>query len=257
MLTRASDASMIEVHGLVKWFGELEVLSGITLRVERGEVAAVIGPSGCGKSTFLRCLNGLERLDGGVIRIAGTELQADLGPREMRTRLAAVRRRVGMVFQQFHLFPHLTALGNVVEAPVHVLLKSRDEATAEATALLDRVGLNGKAHHTPDTLSGGQQQRVAIARAMAMQPDVILFDEPTSALDPHLAAEVEAVITDLAESGQTMVVVTHSIALARRAARTLHMFDAGKLVESGSPEQIFSDPKQESTRRFVAQARAL
>jgi len=247
---------MIQVHGLVKRFGATEVLTGVSLEIKLGEVAAVIGPSGSGKSTLLRCLNGLERFDAGHIDIAGTQLRPDLPPRELRVALARVRMRVGMVFQQFHLFPHRTALGNVIEAPIHVLNMPREEAIAQGRVLLERVGLGEKFDKMPDTLSGGQQQRVAIARALAMRPQVILFDEPTSALDPHLAAEVEAVITDLADSGQTMVVVTHSTLLARRAAHQLHVFAAGRLVESGPPEQIFGDPREESTRQFVAQAQA-
>jgi ABC-type polar amino acid transport system ATPase subunit len=168
--------------------------------------------------------------------------------------LSRIRRRVGMVFQQFNLFPHRTALGNVIEAPVHVLGMKREQAIDEARVLLHRVGLGDKLNHMPDMLSGGQQQRVAIARALAMKPEVMLFDEPTSALDPRMAAEVEAVIAEVAASGQTMIVVTHSLRLARRTARTLHVFEAGRVLESGPTEEIFKHPREEATRRFLDEA---
>jgi len=243
---------MLAVTDLVKRYGSLPVLGGISLTVKRGEVAVVVGPSGGGKSTFLRCINGLERFDAGSIDVAGAQLSAALGERERKTRLAAVRRRVGMVFQQFNLFPHRTVLENVTEAPLHVLKMPRDEAESQARELLARVGLSEKLHAWPETLSGGQQQRVAIARALAMRPELMLFDEPTSALDPRMAAEVEAVIADLAEGGQTMVVVTHSMGLARRAAHTVHVFAEGRVVESGPPGQIFDAPQAAITRQFVA-----
>lgn len=241
----------LAAHSLVKRYDEHEVLAGISLSVRRAEVCAVVGPSGGGKTTFLRCLNGLEAFQGGRIDLAGVQLTAELSPQERKKTLAHIRRRVGMVFQQFNLFPHRTALGNVIEAPMHVLGLSREQAVAEATVLLERVGLADKLRHMPDMLSGGQQQRVAIARALAMKPEVILFDEPTSALDPRMAGEVESVIADLAVSGQTMVVVTHSLRLARRTAHTVHVFEAGRVLESGPPEQIFSAPRHEATRRFL------
>ena len=241
------------VDALAKRFADQRVLNDITLRVERGEVCAVVGPSGGGKTTFLRCLNGLEDFDGGRIQLAGVELRPDLPRADRKRTLAHIRRHVGMVFQQFNLFPHRTALGNVIEAPMHVLGISRTQATAEATALLARVGLADKLEHMPDMLSGGQQQRVAIARALAMKPEVLLFDEPTSALDPRMAGEVESVIADLAASGQTMIVVTHSMRLARRAAHTLHVFEAGRVLESGPPEQVFDSPRHEATRRFLSE----
>jgi ABC-type polar amino acid transport system ATPase subunit len=236
---------MISVRNLVKRFGPLEVLAGISLEIRQGDVAAILGPSGCGKSTFLRCLNGLENFQSGEIDVASIALRADQSPRQRDALLAQVRHRVGMVFQQFNLFPHRTVLGNVIEAPIHVLGKSRDQAVSEAKVLLDRVGLGDKLDNMPDTLSGGQQQRVAIARALAMQPDVMLFDEPTSALDPRMAAEVESVITDLAGSGQTMVVVTHSAGFAQRTAKTVHMFDRGRVVISGPVAEVFKTPNDE------------
>ncbi len=242
------------VRELVKRFSGHDILRGVSLSVGRSEVCAIVGPSGSGKTTFLRCLNGLEDFDQGEIELAGVKLEPGLRPRQRKPRLGHVRRCVGMVFQQFNLFPHRTALGNVIEAPMHVLGYSRQQAVEEATALLSRVGLEDKLNHTPDMLSGGQQQRVAIARAMAMKPEVMLFDEPTSALDPRMAAEVESVIADLAASGQTMVVVTHSLRLTRRAAKTVYVFDAGQVLESGPTEQIFDAPRHDATRRFLHDA---
>ncbi|MBI3837917.1 MAG: amino acid ABC transporter ATP-binding protein [Planctomycetia bacterium] len=246
----------LAVRSLVKRFADRDVLSGISMSVRRSEVCVVVGPSGGGKTMFLRCLNGLEDFQAGEIELAEVTLRSGLTPHDRMPLLKQVRRRVGMVFQQFNLFPHRTVLGNVIEAPMHVLGYSREQAVGEARALLARVGLNDKLHAMPETLSGGQQQRVAIARAMAMKPDVMLFDEPTSALDPRMAAEVESVIVDLAASGQTMIVVTHSLRLARRTAHTLHVFEDGRVLESGPPEQIFDSPRHESTRRFLDDAGA-
>jgi len=229
---------MIEVHGLVKRHGPLEVLRGVSLGVARGEVAAIVGPSGGGKSTFLRCLNGLERFQGGSVTIDGLRLDATLTDGAREAALRGVRRRVGMVFQAFHLFPHRTALANVTEAPIHVLRLPRAEAEARARSLLDRVGLGDKLAALPAQLSGGQQQRVAIARALAMGPRVLLFDEPTSALDPAMAGEVLAVMADLARDGQTMIVVTHDLAFARRAAHTVHVFADGRVAASGPPAEV-------------------
>jgi ABC-type polar amino acid transport system ATPase subunit len=245
---------MIQTQDLVKRYGSLGVLNGISLTVARGEVAVIVGPSGGGKSTFLRCLNGLETFQDGIVEIAGLELTPALTHSERKLRLGQIRRQVGMVFQQFNLFPHRTVLGNVIEAPMQVLCQSREEAEAKGKQLLERVGLGAKLNVMPDTLSGGQQQRVAIARALAMQPKAILFDEPTSALDPRMAAEVESVITDLAREGQTMVVVTHSMRLARRAANTLYVFEGGRILESGQPEQVFDAPREEATRQFLMEA---
>jgi ABC-type polar amino acid transport system ATPase subunit len=248
--------AMIESCDLFKRHGRLEVLRGVTLRVGRGEVAAVIGPSGGGKSTFLRCLNGLERFEGGCVCVDGLRLDADARPADRKVVTRQVCRRLGMVFQSFNLFPHMTALRNVTEAPVCVLGLDPDAAEARARALLDRVGLLDKLDALPRELSGGQQQRVAIARALAMEPKAILFDEPTSALDPRMTAEVLAVMTDLARDGLTMVVVTHAMRFARQVAHTVHVFDGGRVVESGPPGEIFEQPRHEATRRLVLETQA-
>jgi ABC-type polar amino acid transport system ATPase subunit len=244
---------LIAVRDLVKRHGRLDVLKGVTLDVARGEVAAVIGPSGGGKSTFLRCLNGLERFEAGEVRIGGETLTPATHPRTDAVLLQQVRRRVGFVFQQFNLFPHLTALENVTEAPIHVLGRRRKEADEKGQALLARVGLGDKLAHLPRQLSGGQQQRVAIARALAMEPEVILFDEPTSALDPVMTGEVLAVMGDLARAGQTMIVVTHAMGFARGVATTVHVFADGRDVEHGPPGQVLSDPRHPVTRAFLAE----
>ncbi len=248
--------SMIVAENVKKRHGTLPVLEGITLSVSRGQVAAIIGPSGGGKSTFLRCLNGLDRFHDGRVTIDGLVISPDQVDREREAVLRQVRRRVGMVFQQFNLFPHRTVLENVIEAPVHVLRLSRDEAEARARVLLERVGLMDKVHAWPRQLSGGQQQRVAIARTLAMEPTAILFDEPTSALDPRMTAEVLDVMTNLAAEGQTMLVVTHAMNFARKVADTVHVFGDGRVVESGPPEQVFEDPREETTRQFLSQTRA-
>ena len=225
---------MIAVTDLRKVRGPQPVLDGVSLTVRQGEVAAIVGPSGGGKSTLLRCLNGLETFQAGSVTLDGLTLTPDASAH--RATLLALRRRVGMVFQQFNLFPHLTALENVMAGPRYALGQARAEAEAVARPLLEKVGLAHKADARPDRLSGGQQQRVAIARALAVNPAVILFDEPTSALDPQMAAEVTAVILELAKEGQTMVVVTHSPELTKRAD-TVHVLDRGRLVSSGPPEQ--------------------
>ena len=247
---------MIEVRGLVKNHGALRVLDGVTLSVRRGEVATIIGPSGGGKSTLLRCINGLESFEEGEVQVDQIRLHPDAARRELGDTLRELRRRVGMVFQQFHLFPHMNVLENVLTGPLHVLGRSRAECEAEARGLLDRVGLADKLTASPDQLSGGQQQRVAIARTLAMQPEAILFDEPTSALDPRMAAEVISVITDLAQSGQTMIVVTHAMHFARNVSHTIHIMHAGRVAESGPPAAIFDNPQQEVTRAFLAETRA-
>jgi len=244
---------MIETRNLYKSHGSLAVLRGISLCVELGEVAAIIGPSGGGKSTFLRCLNGLESFESGEIRIGDQLLSAGCERGRSQDCLRAVRRQLGMVFQQFNLFPHLTVLGNVIEAPIRVLKLSRDDAVDRAKTLLDRVGLSDKIGVRPDKLSGGQQQRVAIARALAMQPKAMLFDEPTSALDPRMTAEVLSVMADLAAESQTMIVVTHAMSFARRAAKTVHVFHEGTVAESGPPQQIFEAPKHPATREFLSE----
>jgi ABC-type polar amino acid transport system ATPase subunit len=247
---------MIEVRNLIKNHGDLRVLDGVSLSVARGEVATIIGPSGGGKSTLLRCINGLESFDNGEIQVDHVHFRPGAAHREMADTLRTLRRRVGMVFQQFNLFPHMNVLDNVLAGPLYVLNQKRDEAEPEAKQLLARVGLGEKLAAMPDQLSGGQQQRVAIARALAMKPEAILFDEPTSALDPRMAAEVISVITDLAKTGQTMIVVTHAIGFARNVSHTVHVMHAGRIAESGPPGQIFEHPHEEVTRSFLAQTRA-
>ncbi len=242
---------MIELIDIHKRFGQTEVLCGISMTVQRGEVSVLLGPSGGGKSTLLRTINGLETFDQGRIRVGDLELAAGARQDAM---LSRIRQRVGMVFQQFNLFPHLSVLENVTEAPRHVLRIPRGQAEQEGRELLRRVGLEEKLHARPGTLSGGQQQRVAIARALAMQPEVILFDEPTSALDPRMTAEVTSVMADLAAEGQTMIVVTHGLGFARGVAHTVHILHAGRVAESGPPEQIFESPREAVTRAFLAQA---
>jgi polar amino acid transport system ATP-binding protein len=243
---------MIDVVELVKSHGGIPVLRGLSLSVARGEVAAIIGPSGSGKSTFLRCLNGLERFQSGRVAIDGLRFDADTGLAEWDRVRRQVCRRVGMVFQSFNLFPHRTALENVMEGPVYVLGLGREPAEERARRLLDRVGLSDRLQAMPRELSGGQQQRVAIARTLAMEPQAILFDEPTSALDPRMTAEVLAVMTDLAGDGLTMVVVTHAMHFARRAAHKVHVFGDGRVIESGPPGQIFEDPHEEATRVLLS-----
>jgi polar amino acid transport system ATP-binding protein len=244
---------MIDVQNLSKRYGPLEVLRGVCLGVRRAEVAAIIGPSGSGKSTFLRCLNGLETFQKGMVSIDGLKLD-DRSITEPTT-LRAIRLKLGMVFQGFNLFPHRSVVQNVTEAPVHVLGVSREQAESRARTLLERVGLGDKLNAMPRQLSGGQQQRVAIARALAMEPEAILFDEPTSALDPRMTAEVLAVMTDLAREGQTMIVVTHAMHFARQVAHTVHVFGDGKIVESGPPDQVFDSPREEATRAFLWETR--
>jgi ABC-type polar amino acid transport system ATPase subunit len=247
---------MIQVHNLVKHHGSLRVLDGVSMAVARGEVAAVIGPSGGGKSTLLRCINGLEAFQAGEVRVGEVALHPDDVRRASGDTLLALRRRVGMVFQQFNLFPHLTVLENVLIGPRLSLKQARDQAEPFARQLLERVGLAEKLHARPEQLSGGQQQRVAIARALAVRPEAILFDEPTSALDPRMAGEVLGVMAELARDGQTMIVVTHAMGFARQVATTVHVMHAGRVAESGPPAQIFESPREDVTRTFLAQARA-
>ncbi|GAA3753143.1 amino acid ABC transporter ATP-binding protein [Micromonospora maritima] len=247
--------AMVRAEGVTKRFGPVEVLKGIDLTVAPGEVACLLGPSGSGKSTFLRCVNHLERIDGGQLSVDGELVgYRRQGDRlyELKAREVAVRRRdIGMVFQRFNLFPHLTALGNVTEAPVRVLRTPRAQAREEALRLLDRVGLADRAHHYPSQLSGGQQQRVAIARAMAMRPKLMLFDEPTSALDPELVGEVLDVMKGLAADGMTMVVVTHEMGFAREVADQVAFLDDGVVVEVGPPDEVLGRPRHERTRAFL------
>jgi polar amino acid transport system ATP-binding protein len=247
---------MIDVVDLVKSHGSTKILRGVNLSVARGEVAAIIGPSGSGKSTFLRCLNGLEPFESGCVTIDGLRCEGAGRSRNWPSLHRQLCLRVGMVFQSFNLFPHRTAIQNVMEAPIHVLGLSRSAAEERARRLLDRVGLSDRVHALPRQLSGGQQQRVAIARAMAMQPQAILFDEPTSSLDPRMTAEVLAVIGDLAGDGLTMIVVTHAMQFARRVAHTVHVFDEGRVIESGPPVQIFDNPRHESTRKLLSALQA-
>jgi polar amino acid transport system ATP-binding protein len=244
---------MIFVRNLVKKYGPQEILKGISLEVHTGEVHSIIGPSGGGKSTFLRCLNGLEPFQGGEVRVGNHVLSPATNPRSDARLLEAVRRQVGFVFQQFNLFPHLTVLQNVIEAPTQVLRLKRDEAIQRAEKLLARVGLAAKRDAYPKDLSGGQQQRVAIARALVMEPGAILFDEPTSALDPVMAGEILELMADLAKDGQTMIVVTHSMGFARHVANQVHVFAEGYDVESGPPSKVFGDPQHPTTKSFLAQ----
>ncbi|MCL6638651.1 MAG: amino acid ABC transporter ATP-binding protein [Firmicutes bacterium] len=237
---------MITVKDLYKSFGKLEVLRGINAHISAQEVVVVIGPSGSGKSTFLRCLNLLEEPTSGEVIIDGVSLTAK------ETNINKVRQEVGMVFQRFNLFPHKTALENVTLAPLRVLGLSRGEADEIAYGLLAKVGLSDKANVFPDQLSGGQQQRVAIARALAMKPKVMLFDEPTSALDPEMVGEVLAVMKDLAREGMTMVVVTHEMGFAREVGDRVLFMDEGRILEEGTPEQLFGNPKNERTRAFLS-----
>ena len=242
---------MIEVADLKKNRGKSVVLDGVSLHVKRGEVAAVIGPSGGGKSTLLRCINALEPFQAGSIRVEDLNLQPDGRARPAKRLHVLLRRKVGMVFQQFNLFPHMTAIENVMSGPRYVLGQTKDQAQMAARELLGRVGLADKANARPEQLSGGQQQRVAIARTLAVNPSAILFDEPTSSLDPRMADDVFDVIIDLAKAGQTMIVVTHAMQFARRVAHQVHVMHAGKLVESGPPDRLFAEPQHEVTRAFL------
>ncbi|RKQ93067.1 amino acid ABC transporter ATP-binding protein (PAAT family) [Solirubrobacter pauli] len=247
---------MIVANGVHKRYGDLEVLRGIDLTVERGEVACLIGPSGSGKSTFLRCVNRLERIEGGKLTVDG-ELMGYKTKRgrlhELREReIAAQRAQIGMVFQHFHLFAHMTALENVIEAPIRVRKLKRADAVARGSELLARVGLEDKLDSYPAQLSGGQQQRVAIARALAMEPKLMLFDEPTSALDPETVGEVLDVMRALAADGMTMLVVTHEMGFAREVAGTVVFMDEGRVIESGPPEEVLEHPAHPRTREFLA-----
>ena len=247
--------AMVEALGLRKWFGALEVIRGVSLSVARGEVVCIIGPSGSGKSTFLRCLNWLEVPEEGEVRIEGRPAfreTVDGQPVEQPPReIARLRSRIGMVFQAFNLFPHMTALENVIEAPRHVLKLPYAAARERALALLRQVGLADRDDHYPEELSGGQQQRVAIARALAMEPMAMLFDEVTSALDPELVGEVLGVMRDLAARGMTMLVVTHEMNFARQMADRVVFMDHGVIAEEGVPAEIFRNPSNPRTRAFL------
>ncbi len=252
----AAAEPMVRAESVCKNFGALNVLKGVTLDVGRGEVLCMVGPSGSGKSTFLRCINHLEQVNAGRLYVDGDLIgYRERGGKlhEMAPRDAARQRRdIGMVFQHFNLFPHRTALENVIEAPIHVKRVKKDAALARAKDLLDQVGLSAKADAYPAQLSGGQQQRVAIARALAMNPKLMLFDEPTSALDPELVGEVLAVIKKLAGEGMTMVVVTHEMGFAREVADKLVFMDGGVIVETGPPREVMANPKHERTKEFLS-----
>jgi len=246
---------MVDARGVRKWFGSNEVLKSISLTIPQGEVLSLLGPSGSGKSTFLRCINHLETIDGGRIyvddELIGYKQRGDkileMKPRE----IAKQRRKIGMVFQRFNLFPHMTALGNIIDAPIGVNGESKEEATRHARELLEQVGLADKADAYPAQLSGGQQQRVAIARALAMKPKLMLFDEPTSALDPELVGDVLDVMRDLAKSGMTMIVVTHEIGFSREVADRMVFMDDGLVVEAGAPRDVLDNPQHPRTQAFL------
>lgn len=238
--------NMIETQNMTKRFGDLTVFENITVNVEKGEVLAIIGPSGSGKSTFLRCLNHLEEIDNGCVYIENEKLES-----KDKKKLRDTILKMGMVFQNFNLFSHMTALENVMAAPVTVKKEKKEEVMARAKNLLKKVGLEDKMDNYPAKLSGGQKQRVAIARALAMNPDIMLFDEPTSALDPELVGEVLNVMKDLANEGMTMVVVTHEMGFAREVADRVIFMDGGKIVEEDTPERIFTNPREQRTRAFL------
>lgn len=237
--------SLVEIKNLHKSFGENEVLKGIDLEVKKGEVVVVIGPSGSGKSTFLRCLNRLEEIDEGTVFVAGDNMADET------IDINIARENIGMVFQDFNLFPHYTVEENIILAPVEVLKQSETEAKETAKSLLNQVGLEDKLHAYPDSLSGGQKQRVAIARALAMNPNIMLFDEPTSALDPEMIGEVLDVMKDLAQSGMTMIVVTHEMGFAREMGDRVIFMDEGVIVEEAHPDQLFTAPSETRTKEFL------
>ncbi len=242
--------SILEVRDVIKSFGELEVLKGISFTLEQGEVLAIIGRSGSGKSTLLRCINHLETVGGGTIRICGDTL-VENGVYPDKAAVRRARQHLGLVFQDYHLFPHLNVLKNITEAPVHVFKQNRAEAEENAMALLKRLGLEMKADAFPGQLSGGQAQRVSIARALALKPDILCFDEPTSALDPELTVEVLRVMRDLAREKMTMVVVTHEMLFAQEVADKVIFMDGGVIVDMGTPEDVLIHPKNERTRQFL------
>ena len=242
----AGSAPAIDFRNVSKWFGKLQVLQNVALTVARGEVVVVCGPSGSGKSTLIRCVNGLEPIQEGDLVVLGESIA------KPGVNLPRLRTRVGMVFQSFNLFPHMTAIENIMLAPIKVKRIPRAEAEKTARALLQRVRIPEKAENYPANLSGGQQQRVAIARALAMQPKIMLFDEPTSALDPEMINEVLEVMTDLAKEGMTMMVVTHEMGFARRVAHRVVFMDAGQVVEQNTPESFFAAPKSERSKEFLS-----
>lgn len=237
---------MIEVNNLCKSFGKLNVLNGITTEIKKGEVVVIIGPSGSGKSTFLRCLNLLEQPTSGEIIFEGIPITSP------KTNINLLRQKMGMVFQQFNLFPHMSVIDNITLAPVKLKRMTKQQAVEKAMELLKRVGLEDKARSYPNQLSGGQKQRIAIVRSLAMSPDVMLFDEPTSALDPEMVGEVLAVMKELAKEGMTMIVVTHEMGFAKEVGTRVIFMDEGKIAEEGTPDDIFCDPKNTRTREFLS-----
>jgi len=248
MIDNESDnRPMIIARDVQKWYGHFQALKGISLQVEKGEVIVIFGPSGSGKSTFIRCINRLEDHQSGQIIIDGIELNNDTH------NIEKIRMETGMVFQQFNLFPHLTVLQNITLAPIQVRKWPKEKAEEVAMQLLHRVGIPEQASKYPGQLSGGQQQRTAIARALAMQPKIMLFDEPTSALDPEMIKEVLDVMISLAQSGMTMLVVTHEMGFAKAVAKQMYFFDKGQIVESGTPDEIFKSPKEDRTKLFLSQ----
>jgi general L-amino acid transport system ATP-binding protein len=238
---------IIKCRGVEKWYGHFQALKGVDMDVQKGEVIVIFGPSGSGKSTFIRTLNRLEEHQKGQIVVDGIELTDDM------RNIEAIRMETGMVFQQFNLFPHLTVMQNITLAPMQVRKWSKEKAEEVALQLLNRVGIPEQAQKYPGQLSGGQQQRVAIARALAMQPKIMLFDEPTSALDPEMIKEVLDVMVELAKSGMTMLVVTHEMGFAKAVAHRMYFFDQGLIVESGTPQEIFTKPREERTKLFLSQ----
>lgn len=237
--------SIIKIRNITKSFGENEVIKNFSMEVDEGEKVVLLGPSGSGKSTILRCINRLETINGGEILFQNSKIDSN------RKKLCDIRTHIGMVFQKFNLFPHMTVLENIIEAPIHVRKQDKNISIDTAMKLLERVGLSDKKDSYPKDLSGGQQQRVAIARALAMKPKVMLFDEPTSALDPELVGEVLDVMKDLAKDGMTMIVVTHELAFAREVADRVVFLDGGVCVEEGAPEEFFTSPKSERTKSFL------
>ena len=239
--------SIIEAKDVKKWFGDFQALKGISMEIQEGEVLVICGPSGSGKSTFIRCINRLEQHQEGSIIVDGIELTNDI------KNIEAIRSEVGMVFQSFNLFPHLTVLQNITLAPIWVRKKSKSDSEQKAMELLERVGIPEQANKFPGQLSGGQQQRVAIARALAMEPKIMLFDEPTSALDPEMIKEVLDVMKELAKSGMTMIVVTHEMGFAKEVADRVMLFDDGLMVEENTPNEFFDNPKNDRTKLFLSQ----
>jgi len=245
--TSVSNSPIIVARDVQKWYGHFQALKGVSMEVQKGEVVVIFGPSGSGKSTFIRCINRLEDHQGGQIVVDGIELTNDV------RNIEKIRMETGMVFQQFNLFPHLTVMQNITLAPIQVRKWTKEKAEEVASQLLARVGIPEQANKFPGQLSGGQQQRVAIARALAMQPKIMLFDEPTSALDPEMIKEVLDVMVGLAQSGMTMLVVTHEMGFAKAVADRMYFFDQGAIVESGAPDDIFKHPEEDRTKLFLSQ----